>query len=100
MSFYDCLPHDSLFEAVDALRASGHKVGAIHFTELWPLPRYKFRDGLDYYAVESNATGQLARLLRGEYGLSVRGRVSRYDGLPLDSEYILNSDLIEERFPR
>ena len=60
----------------------------IHFTELWPLPNYTFRTGKTYWNVESNATGQLARLLRSEYGIEFAGSINRYDGLPLTSEYI------------
>ncbi len=76
-------------EAVDGLRNEGHKVGMIHFTELWPLPDYGFPGGRDYYTVESNATGQLGRLLRGEYDLKIKSTIGRYDGLPLDCEYIM-----------
>ncbi len=75
-------------EAVDRARAAGHKVGALHFTELWPLPDLTFAEGPRYWAVEGNATGQLARLLRAEYGLEVEARIGRYDGLPLDAETI------------
>jgi 2-oxoglutarate ferredoxin oxidoreductase subunit alpha len=79
---------NAVFEAVDRLRAKGTRVGALHFTELWPLPAYAFPDAKAYYTIESNATGQLGRLLRSEYGLRIEGRIARYDGLPLDSEYI------------
>ena len=80
---------NAVFEAVDTLREHGAKVGAIHFTELWPLPAYEFASEKKYYTVESNATGQLGRLLRGEYGLCVKGTITRYDGLPLDHAYIM-----------
>jgi 2-oxoglutarate/2-oxoacid ferredoxin oxidoreductase subunit alpha len=76
-------------EAVDRTRAGGHKVGALHFTELWPLPELAFPEGPRYWTVEGNATGQLARLLRAETGLDVEGRIGRYDGLPLDADAIL-----------
>jgi len=55
-------------EAVDRLREDGHKVGAIHFIDLWPLPEPPpQRDAATYWTVEGNATGQLAQLLRGEW---------------------------------
>jgi hypothetical protein len=41
--------------------------------------------------VESNATGQFRRLLRSEYGLKVKRTITRYDGLPLDCDYILEA---------
>jgi len=76
-------------EAVDRARSAGHKLGAIHFTELWPLPELTFPEGPQYWVVEGNATGQLARLLRAETGLDVEGRIGRYDGVPLDAVTIL-----------
>jgi 2-oxoglutarate ferredoxin oxidoreductase subunit alpha len=42
-------------------------------------------------AVEGNATGQLARLIRRETGFEIREKVLRYDGLPLTPEYILDA---------
>jgi 2-oxoglutarate ferredoxin oxidoreductase subunit alpha len=39
-------------------------------------------DGVDrFYGVETNETGQLARLVRG-YGYRASGRVLKYDGRP------------------
>jgi 2-oxoglutarate ferredoxin oxidoreductase subunit alpha len=76
-------------EVVDVARAAGHKVGALHFTELWPLPELAFPEGPQYWVVEGNATGQFARLLRAECGLEVEGRIGRYDGLPLDAATIV-----------
>jgi 2-oxoglutarate/2-oxoacid ferredoxin oxidoreductase subunit alpha len=78
----------ALLETVRLLKQEGKKVGMLHFTELWPLPDFSFPEGKAYITVESNATGQLARLLRSEYGVSFRGTISRYDGLPLTSRYI------------
>ena len=39
--------------------------------------------------VESNASGQLAQLIRRETGFEIKRRVLRYDGLPITPEYIL-----------
>ncbi|MDW7709666.1 MAG: 2-oxoacid:acceptor oxidoreductase subunit alpha [Deferrisomatales bacterium] len=79
---------EAVREAVELLRRDGVAAGRIHFTELWPLPEYRFPEGKRYWTVESNATGQLARLLRSEYPVEFQGRVSRYDGLPLTAEVI------------
>ena len=79
---------EALLEGLYLLREEGKKVGMIHFTELWPLPKYEFPEGKTYRTVESNTTGQLARLLRSEYGVAFEGTISRYDGLPLTGEYI------------
>jgi 2-oxoglutarate/2-oxoacid ferredoxin oxidoreductase subunit alpha len=78
----------ALMEASSLLRAEGVKAGIIHFTELWPLPFYNFPKDKAFWNVESNATGQLARLLRGEYELNFRGSILRCDGLPITAEYI------------
>lgn len=78
----------ALLESLYLLKQEGKKAGMIHFTELWPLPKFTFPEGKTYITVESNATGQLARLLRSEYGVSFQGTINRYDGLPLTGEYI------------
>jgi 2-oxoglutarate/2-oxoacid ferredoxin oxidoreductase subunit alpha len=78
----------AIHEGCELLREAGVQAGALHFTELWPLPDYSFPGGKRYWTVESNATGQLARLLRSEYGLSFRGSLVRVDGLPLTGDYI------------
>jgi 2-oxoglutarate ferredoxin oxidoreductase subunit alpha len=38
--------------------------------------------------VESNATGQLAGLIRRETGFAIEQKVLRYDGLPITPEHI------------
>jgi 2-oxoglutarate ferredoxin oxidoreductase subunit alpha len=82
---------NAVFEVVDKLRGSGwgSPVGALHFTELWPLPSYLFPEEKRYFTVESNATGQFGRILQSEYELSVERTIARYDGLPLDCGYIM-----------
>ena len=78
----------ALLEALERLQKNGIRTGMIHFTEMWPLPAYRFPEGKAYWSVENNATGQLARLLRSEYGMTFSGEVHRYDGLPLTGPYI------------
>ena len=78
----------AVLEAKSRLEKDGAKAGMIHFTELWPLPSYRFVPGKRYFTVEGNATGQLARLLRSEYDVEFEGHVGRIDGLPLTAEYI------------
>jgi 2-oxoglutarate ferredoxin oxidoreductase subunit alpha len=82
---------NAVFEAVDRLREHGMRVGALHFTELWPLPAFSFPKVDSFCTVESNATGQLERLLQSEYGVTVQERILRYDGLPLDADYIMEA---------
>jgi len=78
----------ALLETLEGLHKNGIRAGMIHFTELWPLPAYRFPEGKTYWSVENNATGQLARLVRSEYGIMFSGQVHRYDGLPLTGPYI------------
>ncbi len=83
---------NAVFEAVDRLREEqGMRVGALHFTELWPLPAFSFPNADSFCTVESNATAQLGRLLQSEYGVTVQERILRYDGLPLDADYIMEA---------
>ena len=76
-------------EAIDRCRKRGMKVGALHFTELWPLPEIDYPDGISYWTVEGNATGQFARLLQAEGAPTLTGRIERYDGLPIDAASIV-----------
>jgi len=78
-------------EAVARLRADGQRIGALHFTELWPLPTIEPRDGVRYWTVEGNATGQFAGLLESSTDLEIEGRIGRYDGLPITAETILEA---------
>jgi 2-oxoglutarate ferredoxin oxidoreductase subunit alpha len=85
----------ALREAAAALRARGTPAATLHFPQVWPLLGEQFlgrlREAKRAVAVESNASGQLARLIRAETGFEFGGRVSRYDGLPLTPEYILRA---------
>jgi 2-oxoglutarate ferredoxin oxidoreductase subunit alpha len=80
-------------EAAIALQAKGMRVATLHFSQVWPLVPEHFmgplREAKEVVAVEGNATGQLARLIRRETGFSIERRVLRYDGLPITPEFIL-----------
>jgi 2-oxoglutarate ferredoxin oxidoreductase subunit alpha len=78
----------ALLEAVGLLDREGVKAGMIHFTELWPLPVYRFPEAGKFWSVESNGTAQLSGLLKSEYGITFQGHIGRQDGLPLTAEYI------------
>lgn len=78
----------AILEGMEGLRAGGLSTGLVHFTELWPLPTFQFPANKRYWSVEGNATSQLARLLRSEYGLEFSGEINRYDGLPLTGEFL------------
>ena len=81
----------AILEALEYLSEDGVQVGMIHFTEVWPLPKYSFPQEKQYWSVENNATSQLARLLKSEYGITFTGTINRYDGLPLTGNYVRRS---------
>jgi 2-oxoglutarate ferredoxin oxidoreductase subunit alpha len=76
-------------EAVDVLREQGKLVGALHFTDVWPLPQLSLPGEIAYWVVEGNATGQFARLLEAECGIAITGKIGRYDGMPIDAVSIV-----------
>lgn len=84
----------AIAEAAAALAGDGVKAATLHFPQAWPLVPEQFLGRLGeakrVVAVESNASGQLARLIRGQTGFEIGERVSRYDGLALTPEYILS----------
>ncbi len=84
-------------EAVDAL-AKDHRLAMLHFSELYPFPT---TDRFDYLgllasarvtlAVEQNATGQLARLLKTETGFACTDHLLKYDGRPFLVEELVRA---------
>ncbi len=80
-------------EAGNILRNRGESVANLHFSQVWPLNPAHFLNRLqaanEVIAVEGNATGQFARLLRRESGFHITKHVLRYDGMPITAEYIL-----------
>ena len=83
----------SVREASASLRLDGMAVASLHFPQVWPLVPESFLPVLEkakrVIAVEGNAFGQFAGLLRLVSGFEITGRISRYDGLPITPEYIL-----------
>jgi len=84
--------YGAIHEAVDILRKGGASVDMLHLNELWPFPKKAVIDAIRKarysYAVESNATGQVAQLLKAETGYDVSGRILKFDGRPFTPAYI------------
>jgi 2-oxoglutarate ferredoxin oxidoreductase subunit alpha len=80
-------------EAAALMQARGKELATLHFAQVWPLVPELFLERLqrakEVVAVEGNATGQLARLIRREAGFPIERRVLRYDGLPITPEFII-----------
>ena len=87
-------------EAVAALRERGLSVGAFYPRVLGPFPAERVSEfaanATRVVVPEVNFTGQLARLVRAECGLTVESH-PKCDGLPFTAEDI--QDLISERTP-
>ncbi len=83
----------AVYEATERLAEEGLRVRAVRVIYLWPFPSEEIveelRGAKRIIAVEQNATGQLAKLLRMETGIRVDHRVLRYDGRPFTPEDIL-----------
>ncbi|MCX5861854.1 MAG: 2-oxoacid:acceptor oxidoreductase subunit alpha [Deltaproteobacteria bacterium] len=83
----------AVLEAASRLPAQGANVATLHLSQVWPLVPELLLKPLEaacrVVCVESNATGQLARLIHRETGFSIESRVLRYDGLPITPEFIL-----------
>jgi 2-oxoglutarate ferredoxin oxidoreductase subunit alpha len=82
----------AIHEAVDMLRREGVRINMLHLSELWPFPAKAVADAVhrtpNTYAIENNATGHLARLIKVETGYDVSGRILKYDGRPFAPAYI------------
>jgi len=75
-----------LEEASDRVSREGVPCGFLHFQEVFPLPTFDFSAVLGpktkIIAVENNFSGQFADFFRERTGLSVFGRILKYDGRP------------------
>jgi 2-oxoglutarate ferredoxin oxidoreductase subunit alpha len=93
-------------EAVALLRDQG--VSANHLPIKWIVP-FHTADVIDVLSraqriimVENNYSGQFARYLRSETGISAHGHIRKYDGEPFMPHHIVNGvmDLMGEKTDR
>jgi 2-oxoglutarate ferredoxin oxidoreductase subunit alpha len=86
-------------EAVGLLRDKGMNIGFLHFSEVYPLREDaippNLRDNVDFIMVENNATGQFAKLLRMETGVSIDRRILKFDGRPFSGQELART--VEEK---
>jgi 2-oxoglutarate ferredoxin oxidoreductase subunit alpha len=83
-----------LREAIDRLNAERPgQANMLHFVDLWPFPveaaMAAFEQARRLVAVEVNATGQLATLIRSQTGREMDGAILKYDGRAFTPEYIM-----------
>jgi 2-oxoglutarate ferredoxin oxidoreductase subunit alpha len=83
----------SVEEAASQISSQEVKTATLHFSQVWPIVPEQFMYHLEkakqVIGVESNATGQLAQLIRRETGFLIEKNISRYDGLAITPQYIL-----------
>jgi 2-oxoglutarate/2-oxoacid ferredoxin oxidoreductase subunit alpha len=79
-------------EAAVKLNAAGGSVNVLQFADLWPLDTEAVLDELvkagKLIAVEGNATGQWASVMRGELGCAFDATILKWDGRPFTPDFI------------
>jgi len=100
-------------EAVDILnedgpaleRSEGMNAAMMHLSEIWPFPaeavanilskaKKNFpltKGGRGLFTIEGNANAQLAHLIRAETGITISGKVLKFDGRPFSPVYIIRA---------
>ncbi len=80
-------------EAAELLQSRGKNTAVLHFSQVWPLYPEGFLKYLEkadrVISVEGNATGQFAQLITRETGFLIDHHVSRYDGLAMTPDFIM-----------
>ncbi|MBC8228141.1 2-oxoacid:acceptor oxidoreductase subunit alpha, partial [bacterium] len=90
-------------EAVDILngdgpaleRSEGMNAAMMHLSEIWPFPVEAVANILSKakktFTIEGNANAQLAHLIRAETGITITGKVLKFDGRPFSPGYIVRA---------
>ncbi len=86
--------YGAINEAADLLQKDGVATNVLHISEIWPFPVEAVSSVLDNGAksvvIESNATAQMAQLIRRETGYKVNGTILKFDGRPFYAEEIVD----------
>jgi 2-oxoglutarate ferredoxin oxidoreductase subunit alpha len=87
--------YGAIREAVDELNVVGMAAGMLHLQQLWPFPSKvvasRSAKAKHTVVIENNSTGQLARLMRGEAGISPSSQCLKYDGRPFTAGEIIEN---------
>ena len=85
----------SVEETASQMSSQGVKAATLHFSQVWPMIPEQFLHHLErakqVICVESNATGQMAQLIRRETGFFIEKSILRYDGLTITPQYVLRN---------
>jgi hypothetical protein len=90
-------------EAADGLTEAGIPTNNLHFKYIHPFHSKEAKEILGFckrtIAVEGNFSGQFARHLRAETGISVDHLITKYDGEPFEPAQIIRRvrDIVENR---
>lgn len=80
-------------EAVTLANQKDENMALVCLKQLWPFPKAKLLEYINRakrpVTVEMNAIGQLGRLIRVETGVQPDYAILKYDGLPMNSSYVL-----------
>lgn len=83
----------AIAEAVQILNNGGCKVRGVHLPQVFPLPS-SLEAILQHpgrkFIVEGNYSGQLEALIASRFAWKPTGSIRRYDGRPINAEYILS----------
>ncbi len=86
--------YGAIKEAADLLKKDGMPVNVLHLSEIWPFPAEKvlsvLGNGAKSVVIESNATAQMAQLIRRETGHAIDATILKSDGRPFYAEEIVD----------
>ncbi|MEN6379457.1 MAG: 2-oxoacid:acceptor oxidoreductase subunit alpha [Methanofastidiosum sp.] len=77
------------------------KLGFLYFKQVYPLPREVMGyliNAKKVIAIENNASGQFANLIKRETGFEIKDKILKYDGRPFSVEEVTTriKDILEE----
>jgi 2-oxoglutarate ferredoxin oxidoreductase subunit alpha len=86
--------YGAIHEAIELLKKEGIAANHVHLSEIWPFPTEAVTRVLKNKAksivIESNATAQMASLIRRETSIKVSSNILRYDGRPISPKYVID----------
>ncbi|MFC1964656.1 2-oxoacid:acceptor oxidoreductase subunit alpha [Chloroflexota bacterium] len=86
--------YGAIREATELLKEGGVAANVLHLSEIWPFPAEAvysiLNNGAKSIVIESNATAQMAQLIRRETGHKVSGNILKFDGRPFSPQEIVD----------
>lgn len=82
----------AIAEAVRILGERGCRVQGVHLPQVFPLPKSLealLQRDCRKFIVEANYSGQLEELIASRFAIKPTGSIRRYDGRPINAQYIL-----------